>query len=355
MQINRIIQERRRALGMTQEQVAEALGVTTPAVNKWEKGASCPDLGLLAPLARLLRIDLNELMGFHESLSDEEVQRLSLEVLQTAERDGPGAGFALAREMLREYPNSGCLAYTLAALLQGQLALLPEETAPQYQAQLDRWYERAANCDDPRVRERTAAMLAGRHIARRDWDAAARAIESMPERPGMDRQTMEANLRLRRGEPEEAAKLLEGVVLNAGSELCTALQMLTEAELAAGEREAAAEVAKAAEAAVRALGLWSYIGPAAPLQCAMAAKDAPEALRCLQRFLDALGEPWQPAESPLYRRIAGAKQGALSARFYALILADLETNPDYDFLRGQSAFGAILEGFRSRAAAGERT
>ena len=40
MAMNLIIQERRRQLGMTQEQVAEYLGVTAPAVNKWEKGVS---------------------------------------------------------------------------------------------------------------------------------------------------------------------------------------------------------------------------------------------------------------------------------------------------------------------------
>lgn len=40
MPINTVIRERRKALGLTQEQVAEQLGVTAPAVNKWEKGVS---------------------------------------------------------------------------------------------------------------------------------------------------------------------------------------------------------------------------------------------------------------------------------------------------------------------------
>ena len=44
MAISKVIQERRKALGLTQEQVAEYLGVTTPAVNKWEKGSTCPDI-----------------------------------------------------------------------------------------------------------------------------------------------------------------------------------------------------------------------------------------------------------------------------------------------------------------------
>ena len=40
MSMNVVIQEKRRELGLTQEQVAQALGVTTPAVSKWEKGVS---------------------------------------------------------------------------------------------------------------------------------------------------------------------------------------------------------------------------------------------------------------------------------------------------------------------------
>ncbi len=40
MKMYEIIRQRRLAKGMTQEQVAAALGVTAPAVNKWEKGGS---------------------------------------------------------------------------------------------------------------------------------------------------------------------------------------------------------------------------------------------------------------------------------------------------------------------------
>ena len=40
MKMNRIIREKRKNLGMTQEQVAAYLGVSASAVNKWEKGVS---------------------------------------------------------------------------------------------------------------------------------------------------------------------------------------------------------------------------------------------------------------------------------------------------------------------------
>ena len=40
MKINDIIRTRRQALGLTQEQLAEKLGVSGPAVTKWESGVS---------------------------------------------------------------------------------------------------------------------------------------------------------------------------------------------------------------------------------------------------------------------------------------------------------------------------
>ena len=40
MKLNETIRRLRRAKGLTQEQVAQALGVSGPAVNKWERGVS---------------------------------------------------------------------------------------------------------------------------------------------------------------------------------------------------------------------------------------------------------------------------------------------------------------------------
>ena len=80
MKINHIIREKRKELLLTQEQVAEFLGVSTPAVNKWEKGSSYPDIALLPALARLLKTDLNTLLSFQDDLSDVEIANFVDEV-----------------------------------------------------------------------------------------------------------------------------------------------------------------------------------------------------------------------------------------------------------------------------------
>ena len=65
----------RKAQGMTQEEMAACLGVTTPAVNKWEKGNTLPDITLLVPIARLLGITTDELLSFKIELADEEINQ----------------------------------------------------------------------------------------------------------------------------------------------------------------------------------------------------------------------------------------------------------------------------------------
>ena len=51
MKIHEIIRSKRIEKGYTQEQLASFLGVSAPAVNKWEKAISYPDITLLPALA----------------------------------------------------------------------------------------------------------------------------------------------------------------------------------------------------------------------------------------------------------------------------------------------------------------
>ena len=56
------IAARRKALGLTQKQLAARLLVSDKTVSKWELGGSCPDPALLVPLARTLGLTVDELL-----------------------------------------------------------------------------------------------------------------------------------------------------------------------------------------------------------------------------------------------------------------------------------------------------
>ena len=53
----------RRLIGLTQEELAERVGVSTQAVSKWEQQLSCPDILLLPELAKIFGITIDELFG----------------------------------------------------------------------------------------------------------------------------------------------------------------------------------------------------------------------------------------------------------------------------------------------------
>lgn len=69
MKLGEVIRKYRKIKNMTQEEMANRLGVTAPAVNKWENGNSFPDITLLSPIARLLDISLDTLLSFQEELT----------------------------------------------------------------------------------------------------------------------------------------------------------------------------------------------------------------------------------------------------------------------------------------------
>lgn len=53
----------RKQMGLTQDQLAEQLGVTAQAVSKWENDQSCPDITMLPKLAELFQTTTDELLG----------------------------------------------------------------------------------------------------------------------------------------------------------------------------------------------------------------------------------------------------------------------------------------------------
>ena len=62
------IAEQRKRLGLTQDQLAEKLGVTAQAVSKWENEQSCPDISILPRLADIFGISVDALLGREEAV-----------------------------------------------------------------------------------------------------------------------------------------------------------------------------------------------------------------------------------------------------------------------------------------------
>ena len=97
--IGKRIMTLRKSRGMTQDQLAEKVGVSAQAVSKWENDISCPDISLLPKLAEIFSVTTDSLLGvpekteivpappkqsgFHVNIGEDEAD----------EEDEPRAGF----------------------------------------------------------------------------------------------------------------------------------------------------------------------------------------------------------------------------------------------------------------------
>lgn len=69
--IGRFISECRKQKGLTQAQLAEALGVSDKSVSRWENGKTMPDLSIYEPLCEILEIQISELL-YAQKMTDKE-------------------------------------------------------------------------------------------------------------------------------------------------------------------------------------------------------------------------------------------------------------------------------------------
>lgn len=128
MLIGDVIRTYRKQVGITQEEMARRLGVTTPAVNKWENNNTQPDIALLAPIARLIGITTDTLLSFHDSLSSEEIAAFVKKLDRDLETREYTKMFAEVKKTLEKYPNCDQLIWQAAVILQTRRNMILSRT-----------------------------------------------------------------------------------------------------------------------------------------------------------------------------------------------------------------------------------
>ena len=81
--IGKFIALNRKNKGLTQEQLAERLGVTNKTVSRWETGKYMPDLSLLKQLSEELGITLNELLSGEKIEKEKIVENTEKNIINT--------------------------------------------------------------------------------------------------------------------------------------------------------------------------------------------------------------------------------------------------------------------------------
>ena len=83
--IGKFIAQQRKLKDLTQEELAEKIGITKNAVSKWERGLCLMDMSLLKPLSKILGVSINEILA-GERIEEKDIEKKSEEnIIKLAE------------------------------------------------------------------------------------------------------------------------------------------------------------------------------------------------------------------------------------------------------------------------------
>lgn len=344
MVMNQIIRERRKALGLTQEEVADYLGVSTPAVNKWETGKSYPDITLLPALARLLQTDANSLLSFEEDMTKEKETEIINHAYEILEEEGYEAAYRTLIQKMKEYPNSHSFILSGALFLEGGLLFLGEAAEKErYLDEFEKMYVRVMESGNLEVRGRAATMLVSRYINRQEYDKAEELLEGFPEMTFQKKQ-LKANLLTVKGEYAGAAEIIEGQLLTDVTNVYNRLLSLMELSLKEGNKERAEYLADMSEKTAEMYGCSGYSRHIAKLFYYGALKDKERCMEKLKLLFSSIEENWKPGDFPLYSHIPEKEGEGFSLKsLLPGIIRSLKEDEEFGFLRDDPEFQVLLQ------------
>ena len=109
------IRSLRKEMGITQEEFAGAMGVTTQAISKWERGEGYPDITFLPDIAEYFHVSLDTLCGIDEQQKQKQISS----IIHATANASYAEGVKIAREGLAKFPHSVQLKNNLAEALMG--------------------------------------------------------------------------------------------------------------------------------------------------------------------------------------------------------------------------------------------
>ncbi|GAA6295331.1 hypothetical protein F220043C3_37650 [Enterocloster asparagiformis] len=292
MNIGATIVNLRREKGVTQEQLARAVGVSKPAVSKWETGQSCPDIQLLAPIARYFGVTIDALLSFTRTLSREEADRLAKEVPGIFEQEGFQAGMERCASLVREYPDSQYLKLKVAGLYTTCALHFREEERTEENLARFREYalellEEILSGGESRYWVQAKGIAACCYMQNGNYDRAEAYLRELPV-PEIDPDSLLPALCLYRGDWEQAADASRRVIRRYGNMALQGVGTLLRSAWELGDADTVRCASEASAALEEMLGCRTGIGWHYKLLLAMKETDEQAAGECFERYVDAV-------------------------------------------------------------------
>lgn len=342
MNIGSVIKKYRKEAGYTQEEMANRLGVTTPAVNKWENGNSKPDIELLSPIARLLHISLDTLLSFQEKLTDFEIGEFIQKMDKMFSEEGYEKTYQWAVNTIKKYPNCNLLIWQIAVMLDSRRIIGECDNPDKYDEQINAWYEIALNDEEEKIQHHAADSLFDFYLRKKDYAMAEKYLRYFSDYDPVKKVKM-GQLYMQQGKTEDAYEKLEDVVFSTYTTLnLTFGTMITQA-LEEKNHEYAKYLAKKMNVLANAFDMGKYHECAAMLNVVVAEKDVEGTFQVAKQLLENVDTMGDFRESKLYQHMKFRNtENPYAKEMKKALLEGFRTEEEFSYMNGYEPWDQFI-------------
>ena len=238
MELGNNIKELRKQKGLRQEQLAEAMGVSTASVSKWETNQSYPELTLLAELADFFEVSIDTLIG--HTLNADRLEALIEQMKKAADDHEEETAAALCEKILRSYPNND---HAVEACADCFYKLFIHTDKKDYMERCIAQTKRLMSLkqgESEKDRLERIHYLANQYGLIHQWDTAKEYYEQS-NFSGINKASI-AECMLRQGKTEDAVTIVSDALVESVFHDFQAANVLAEGWIALGQQEKACSV-----------------------------------------------------------------------------------------------------------------
>ncbi len=213
IRIGKVIAARRKERGITQEELAKHLGVSKPAVSKWESGQSYPDIVLLPVLASFFDISVDDLIGYEPQMSLAEVRKFYRRLANAFAKEPFNQVYQEIEQSLKKYFSCWQLQVQMGLLLINHLNLAgsQDEITRITQVVLELFERVAKSCEDVNLAKQALQYQALCYLCLNEPIPAIDILEDMQE-PLISAETLLIKAYQMKGDKDKAIEYLQGYV-----------------------------------------------------------------------------------------------------------------------------------------------
>lgn len=334
MDIGSVIKKYRKIIGLTQEEMANRLGVSTPAVNKWEKGNSNPDIELLPPIARLLNISLDTLLSFNQKLTDVEIGEIIEQMDKMFSKEGYDKTFEWAVNVINKYPNCNMLIWQVAVILDARRLAGDCEEPDKYDNQINLWYERALTDEDEKIRHHAAESLFSFYLRKKNYIMAEKYLGYFSDYDPM-KKVYWGRLNKEQGKIEDAYKMFEAVLFSEYNILNFAFSFMAVMALEEDDTAYARFLAEKLSTLSNIFEMGKYNEYAPLLNIVCAEKNIEGTYKVVKQLLESVDSMTDFPKSKLYRHMKFRNvNDSYSQEIREKLIKSFRNGDDFSFMKG---------------------